>query len=154
MRMHWFKTPSEANQACFVPRSLATLGIKPVEVSESSLSSPVRNWAQWQGSTASHNQVLPFRGEAGSDCVSCLWQWLPRLLRWEGTVRHLPVLLQSISEGLLLFDPVFQLWRSTDSQMLGYTCTLTLSSSSGYSTSWLELHAGITSHRTQELVSA
>lgn len=153
MRMHWFETPSETKQACFAPRLLTTLGIKPVEASESSLGSPVRNWAQWQGITASHNQVLPFKGEAGSDHVSCLCQWLPRLLRWEGTVRHLPVLLQSISEGFLLFDPVFQLW-STDSQMLGFTWTLTLSSSSGYSTLWLELHAGITSHRTQELVSA
>lgn len=33
MRMHWFKTPSEANQTCFVLRSLATLSINPVEVS-------------------------------------------------------------------------------------------------------------------------
>lgn len=85
MRMHQFKTSSEANQACFVPRSLVILSIKPVEVSESSLGYPARNGEQWQGSSASHNQVFPLRGEAGSDCVSCLCQWLPRLLRWGHT---------------------------------------------------------------------
>lgn len=123
MRMHRFKTPLEAIQACFVPRSLPPLGIKPVEASESSPGSTLRNWAQWQGSTASQNQVLPFRWEAGSNCVSCLCQWLPTLLRGEGTVRHLAVLLQSITDGFLLFDPVFQLWRSTDAQILGFTWT-------------------------------
>lgn len=34
--MHRFRTRSEANEACFIPRLLAPLSIKPVEVSESS----------------------------------------------------------------------------------------------------------------------
>lgn len=154
MRMQCFKTPSEANEACFVPKSLATLSIKPVEVSESSLGYPERNWVQWQGSTASHNQLLPFRGEAGSDRVSCLCQRLPRLLSWEGTVRHLPVLLQSISEGLLLLDQFSSFEEALIHRCLDLPRHSHLSSSSGYSTSRLELHAGITSHKTQELVSA
>lgn len=147
MRMHRFKTPTEANQACFVPRSLATLSIKHVEVAESSPGYPVSGRAALLPTAWSFLSEGKLEVTVSAACVSGCPDY-------SGERAHPPVLLQSITEGFLLFDPVFQLWRNTDSQMLGFTGTLALSSSSGYSTSWLELHAGITSHRTQELVSA
>lgn len=131
MRMHQFKTPSEANQACFVPRLLAPS--KELDAAAGQHCIPTVRSFLSEGklevtvSAACVSDCPRYSGDRAQTFLSC----------FKASLR-----------GFLLFDPVFQLWSSTDSQMLGFTWTLTLPSSSGYSASWLELQTGITSHRT------